>query len=190
MNIKSAEFIKGIVYGDEDLEDDYPQIAFIGRSNAGKSSLINSLTKQKNLARTSSSPGRTREINLFLINRSFYIADLPGYGYVKTSGDERKRLLKLINWYLFESAHVQEKVVLIIDASINPTDKDLEMLHRLEDEGKNIIIVANKIDKVKNSELKKQLQKIQDKVGGHIVVPYSSEKGIGINELSKEILEF
>src|SRR3989338_1650650 len=128
MSIRSATFVKGIVGTDEVLNDHYPQIAFIGRSNSGKSSLINSLTNQKKLARTSPLPGRTQEINLFFINRDTYFLDLPGYGYAKVSKDDREWLQKVIQWYLFKSEYVQKKIVLILDAKVGPTDKDLDMI--------------------------------------------------------------
>ena len=189
MNIKSARFIKGIVADDDLLEDDKPQIAVIGRSNVGKSSLINSLTGQRDLARTSSFPGRTREINVFLINNKFYLVDLPGYGFAKGSGKERDWLVRLINWYLFKSPYDQKIVVLILDANIGPSERDLEMLRALEQAGKNIVVIANKVDKIKKSELKQQLQKIQKVAGAHKIIPYSSDRNIGIKELTAEIFK-
>lgn len=188
MNIKSAKFIKGIVAADEILEDGKPQIAIIGRSNAGKSSLINSVTNQKDLAKTSSFPGRTQELNLFLINNSIYLVDLPGYGFAKASGSARERLENLIDWYLFNSDYQQKKVILIIDAGVGPTASDLSMFHCLEEKEKNIIIVANKIDKLKNSEYHKKLRNITELTGGRKIIPYSSTKKIGIKELTNEIL--
>lgn len=189
MNIRSAKFIKGVVGEDQVLEDNKPQIAFIGRSNVGKSSVINSLTRQENLARTSSFPGRTREINIFLINKSFYFVDLPGYGFAKLSGEERERLRRLISWYLFDSPYDQKKIVLIIDANVGATVNDLDMLQNLEEQGKNVVIVANKVDKIKQSQYKKQLRKIQDTMEAHKIIPYSSKKNIGISDLAKEILQ-
>ncbi|MCX6755470.1 MAG: ribosome biogenesis GTP-binding protein YihA/YsxC [Candidatus Nomurabacteria bacterium] len=188
MKITSAKFVKGVVGDDEILGNGIPQIAFIGRSNVGKSSVINSLTGVKDLARTSSFPGRTQEINLFLINTKFYLVDLPGYGYAKMSNAGRDAIAELISSYFFHSTYVQEKVVLIIDAVVGFTDKDLGMLRALEEHDKNIIIVANKIDKLKKSELNKQLKKIGDMTMGHIIIPYSALKKIGIKELSKEML--
>lgn len=187
MQITSAEFIKGIKGSDEILEDGKPQIAFIGRSNVGKSSVINSLTRKKNLAITSSFPGRTREINLFLINKSFYLLDLPGYGFAKASHEAREHLFKLIDWYLFKSPYQQKRVVLIIDANIGPTDDDLELLNTLDDYKKDIVIVANKVDKIKKSKYEAQLKEIKDLVGGHIVVPYSSHEKVGISALANEV---
>jgi len=188
MKIQSAEFVKGIVGDDESLADGNPQIAFIGRSNVGKSSTINSLVNDKKLARTSAGPGRTREINLFLINKSFYLVDLPGYGFAQASAEGKQRLRDLIGWYFFESPYSQKKVVLIIDANVGPTELDLEMLHALTAHGKNVIVVANKIDKIKKSVYVKQMKKVQAAVGPRLVIPYSAEKRIGIGELTKEVL--
>ena len=187
MNIKSAKFIKGIVKPDTALENDLPQIAFIGRSNAGKSSVINSLAGDKKLARTSNSPGRTQQINLFLINDAFYLLDLPGYGYAKAPEKTKKLLKSIIYGYLFESHYVQKKVVLIIDSRIGPTKLDLEILDLLEQHKKNIVIVANKVDKIKSSVYQKQIKSIQEKIGEHTIIPYSAEKKTGTEELWDEI---
>lgn len=189
MNIISAKFIKGIVAADELLDDGKDQIAFIGRSNVGKSSTINALTKKPGLAKTSSFPGRTQEINVFLINKLFYLIDLPGYGYTKTSRYAREQIQKLIYWYLLDSKYRQKKVVLIIDANVGPTENDLKMLQSLQDKGKDIIVIANKIDKVKRSIQQKQLKKIQNIIGHHKVIPFSTEKNIGLQELTAKILE-
>ncbi len=187
MNITSAQFMKGLTGPDSSLEDGIPQIAFIGRSNVGKSSVINTLANQKDLAKTSSFPGRTQQINLFLINKSFYLVDLPGYGFAQVSGDKRGQIEGLINWYFFDSKYQQKKVVLIIDAKIGPTKDDMEMLFSLEENGKDIIIVANKVDKIKKPDYDKQLEKIKAMVGIHKVIPYSAEKRFGVNELAGEI---
>lgn len=186
MIIKSAKFIKGIVGTDSMLDDEYPQIAFIGRSNSGKSSLLNVLTNQKNLARTSSFPGRTQEINLFRINGNINFLDLPGYGYAKVSKDDRDWLQKVIQWYLFQSGY-QQKIVLILDAKVGPTDKDLAMIQQLENHGKDFVIVANKIDKIRQPDLETQLQHIQDIVGDHVIIPFSTIKRIGVSELLKAL---
>jgi len=186
--IASAEFVKGVVGTDVILADGTPQVAFIGRSNVGKSSVINSLTKKKDLARTSSFPGRTQELNVFLINRSLYLVDLPGYGFAKGSHELRERLLKLIDWYLLRSGYVQKKIVLIIDAYVGPIETDLEVFQRLLEYGKDIVVVANKVDKLRQSEYQKQLQSIQNIFQGCRVIPYSSYTKIGIKELTNEIL--
>lgn len=138
MRITSAEFIKGIAGTDKILEDGDSHVALIGRSNVGKSSVINSLTRQKKLARTSVTPGRTQEINVFLINRTLYLLDLPGYGFVKESREVKERVGKLINWYLFVSPYTQKKVIVIIDALVGLKDSDIDMLNALQEHGKRI----------------------------------------------------
>lgn len=187
MNITSAKFVKGIVEADPALESGYPQIAFIGRSNVGKSSVINAFVNQKGLAITSSFPGRTQQINLFLVNKNFYLVDLPGYGFAKVSAERRQQIEDLINWYFFDSGYKQKKVILIIDANIGPTVDDLNMLHSLEDEGKQIIVLANKVDKIKKSEYDKKFEKIHLVIGDHKIIPFSAEKRFGINELVNAI---
>ncbi len=183
MKVTSAVFIKGIVADDELLHDGIPQVAFIGRSNAGKSSTINALTGNKKLSKTSSFPGRTQEINLFLIDNSTYLVDLPGYGFATASHETREKLRNLISGYLFDMKYHQKKVVLIIDAKVGPTKSDLEVLLELERLGKDVIVAVNKIDKVKNSEYSKQMKKIRETIGEHLIIPYSAEEGRGIEDL-------
>jgi len=187
VNITSAKFIKGIVDADEILDDGIPQVAFIGRSNVGKSSVINTLANKKDLAKTSSFPGRTREINIFLINNSFYLVDLPGYGFAKGSKQEQEKIQSLIYWYLLDSRYRQKKVVLIIDAELGATNNDLQMLYSLKERGKDVVVVANKVDKIKKSSYKKQLADIQSALGDYKIIPYSAKKKIGVNELANEI---
>lgn len=189
MQITSAVFIKGVRGTDPILAGNKPYIAFIGRSNVGKSSVINSLVKKKNFARVSVSPGRTREINLFLINNSFYLVDLPGYGFAKASREVQEHIQQLIYWYLLNSEYEQKKVILIIDANVGPTDNDMKMLYSLEEKGKNIVVVANKIDKIKSQAYEQQLRDIQHRVGSHTVIPYSAKKGIGVGALVNEIVQ-
>lgn len=188
MKIESAQFIKGALGSDGIFENGIPQVAFIGRSNAGKSSVINSLVNQNDLAKTSSFPGRTQKINLFLINNSLYFVDFPGYGYTKVSDKLKDSLRAMVNWYFFVSNYEQKKVVLIIDASVGPTRDDLDMLHSLEDYKKDIIVVANKIDKIKQAEYEKQFKTIKELIKVHQIIPYSAKKKIGVKELLKEIL--
>lgn len=187
MKITSAKFIKGVVGPDNAINNDTPQIAFIGRSNAGKSSLLNSLTNSKKLAITSKTPGRTKEINMFLINNTHYFMDLPGYGYAKASGEALMKLGDLIYWYLFESPY-DPTVVLLIDSIVGPTEDDLEMLRELENQGKDIVVVANKVDKIKKSHYLNRLKQLSQLLPGHKIFPYSSTKKIGIQELTDELL--
>ncbi len=187
MKIKSADFVKGIMGEDEILEDGIPQVAFIGRSNVGKSSVINSIVNRRDLAHSSSTAGRTREVNFFLVNKAFYLVDLPGYGYAKMSLENRDTLRKLIYWYLLY-AHVEHrKVVIIIDAKVGVTDYDLEVLRRLDEDGKNVVVVANKVDKIRKSSYVAQMAEIQKAVGTHKVIPYSATDKIGVGELINEI---
>ncbi len=187
MNIESSRFIKGIVQDDEIMNDGIPQIAFIGRSNVGKSSLINALTKSK-ISRISSTAGRTQEINFFLINNSVYFVDLPGYGFAKVSNTKRDELSNLINSYLFNDIWTQKKVVLIIDINVGMTDKDIKMYNDLKDHGKNIIVALSKVDKIKQSDFHKNIREIEKTTGSQTLFQFSSEKKIGTEELVEEIL--
>jgi len=188
MKIESAEFIKGVIGTDTIFEDGIPQVAFIGRSNAGKSSVINSLVGQKKLAVTSSFPGRTQRLNFFLINKKIYLVDLPGYGYAKVPDKIKRNLQRMVNWYFFTSEYDQQKVILIIDAEVGPTKDDLEMLYSLEDKSKNVVVVANKIDKIKKSEYDAQFAKIKELIGHHKIIPYSAKKNFGVKDLLSEVL--
>jgi GTP-binding protein len=188
MTINSAKFLKGIVGPDEMLENGTPQIAFIGRSNAGKSTLLNSLTGAKKLAVTSKTPGRTKEINVFLINDTHYFLDLPGYGYAKAGGQTRKNLSDLIFWYLLDVDYNQ-KIVLLIDSVVGPTANDLEVLRELEKVGRDMVIVLNKVDKIKKSQYQNQMNKLRDQLPGHKLFPYSSQTKVGTAELLDELLQ-
>lgn len=188
MKIESAKFIKSALGTDILLENGIPQVAFIGRSNVGKSSVINSLVNQNDLARTSAFPGRTQMINIFLINNSLYFVDLPGYGYAKLPGKLRDSLRAMVNWYFFVSEYKQKKVVLIIDADVGPTKDDFDLLKALDEYKKDVVIVANKIDKIKKSEYEAKFKTIENLIGPHRIIPYSAKDKIGIDELLKEIL--
>ncbi len=180
MKIQSATFAKGIVNPHEMLKETLPQIVFIGRSNVGKSSLINLLTKQKGLARTSALPGRTKEINTFLINHKTLFVDLPGYGFARTNETERDTLYHRINEYLFGPNQRHAKIILIMDAYVGPTKDDLEMLQLLQESKKSILVVLNKIDKIKKSTFRKHIQDIVEKLGDtpHLLVSTKTKTGI------------
>jgi GTP-binding protein len=180
--------MKGLVGDDEILADGIPQIAFIGRSNVGKSSLINVITNSK-ASRTSSFPGRTQEINIFLINNSFYLVDLPGYGFARASGLGREKIGELIDSYLFNSIYNQKKVVMIIDANVGMTEKDILMFNELRNHQKDFIIIANKIDKLKQSDYQKNMNDIKKIIGNHLVIPFSNKTRKGIEILINKIFE-
>lgn len=187
MNITSATFVKGFVQPADIAKEDLPQYAFVGRSNVGKSSLINAITKQKGLAKTSSFPGRTQQINLFLINNKLHLVDLPGYGFARVSAGGRDAIFELIRGYIFGDIPQLKKVVLIIDGFVGPTRDDIDMLEALEQAGKDIVVAVNKVDKIKKTEYKKQMEKVVAKIGAHTIVPISVEKKNGIGELQNAI---
>lgn len=186
MKIVSAKFMKGIVTTDDALTDGTPQIAFVGRSNVGKSSLINTLTNTS-VARTSSSAGSTQEMNLYLINKDFYFLDLPGYGFARASGRGREKIGDLIDLYLFQSGYEQKKVLLVIDANIGMTDKDHSMFEELKDHHKDIIVVFNKIDKMTQSENHHKLLEVRKTIGDTPLVQFSSKKKSGLDKLTELI---
>jgi GTP-binding protein len=186
--ITSTKFVTGIVDDHAILSDGVPQIAFVGRSNVGKSSLINTLTGSS-VSRTSSFPGRTQEINIFLVNKEFYFVDLPGYGFARADGAGREKISELIDSYLFSSVNGQKKVVMIVDLNVGMTEKDMLMLSELEKHQKDFIIVANKTDRATQSELYHKLNEIKKNAGGHMVIPFSSKKRTGLDALLEEILK-
>lgn len=187
MVITSVKFIKGLVGDDKIMDDSIPQVAFIGRSNVGKSSLVNALTKSS-ISRTSSTPGRTAEINFFLVNDSIYFVDLPGYGYAKVSFAMRDKLINLINSYLFNRVYTQKKVVLIIDINVGMTDKDIVMFEDLKKANKSIVLVLSKVDKITQKDFHKNMKAIELITGETPLFQVSAKKGVGINELVEELL--
>lgn len=186
--ITSAQFIKGVVGGEGLPGDIFPQIAFVGRSNVGKSSVINCLTGTKGLAISSSTPGRTLQLNFFLINEKVYFVDLPGYGYSKISLKSAEKMRKMIMWYLEHNQRKPEKVVLIVDANVGPTKFDLEMLELLRENAYDFLILANKADKIKQSEMVKKRRILEEKVDGYRVVYFSTKTARGKEEILEAIL--
>lgn len=187
MKISEAIFVSGAVNPDGYPKDGYKEIAFIGRSNVGKSSLLNSLLSQKKLARTSNTPGRTQQLNFFLVNKEFYFVDLPGYGFAKLSKKERENLLLLIEKYLAQRTELVLSI-LLIDARHLPTEFDLLMKSWLEEIGRPFLIVLTKSDKLSNNELRNQIGKIKLALGVQNVTAYSSITGFGKDSLWKAIL--
>ena len=183
MKIVSAKFIKGITGTDDILYDGRFQVAFIGRSNVGKSTLINSLVTSRHLARTSSTPGQTIRMDIFLINEKFYFVDFPGYGYAKMSLDRREKLRKMILWYLMYSEVKERAVVLIIDSKVGITDFDRQALDILSEQKINHIMIANKVDNLKINIRGKQLELIRDEYPDSQVIAYSTKMNKGKSEL-------
>lgn len=186
MKITSAEFVKSAVAPAHWIADGRPEVAFLGRSNVGKSSLINSLLMRKGLARTSNTPGRTQSINYFLINGSFYFVDLPGYGYAKVSKAMRADWGKMAERYL-SKPDGPALCVQLIDSRHNPTELDLQLKEWLIANGKPSIVVATKADKLSRNQLQKQMKASGELLGGREVLHYSSEKGTGREKLWAEI---
>jgi GTP-binding protein len=187
MEIKKAEFKRSIKGTDDILYEPKLQVAFIGRSNVGKSSLINRLLNKKNLVKTGKLPGKTREINFFLINDSFYFVDLPGYGYAKMSLSEREQLSRMIQWYFSEKVF-KRKVVLILDIKVGPSVMDVEMLEFLSGQGQDVIIVANKADSVNKHERDEEIKAITEMLETEII-PCSAKTKEGRDEILKRLFE-
>ena len=179
MRITSARFVKGITGTNDILYDGRFQIAFIGRSNVGKSTLINSLAGRKHMARTSSSPGQTIRMDFFLINEMFYFVDFPGYGYAKTSADKREKLRKMILWYLMYSKVKNRLIILITDANVGITDFDRDSLDIIREQKLPHIIIANKADKLKMSEREPKLNAIREVSKDSLTIAYSAKENSG-----------
>lgn len=186
MTITSADFVKGILGSDPILGNGNRQVAFVGRSNVGKSSVINSLVMRKDLVKSSSMPGKTREINFFLINKKFYFVDLPGYGFARMGAKGAEKIRKLILWYLGSGEARIRLVVLIVDACVKPMDYDKEMTDILRAENIPFVVVANKIDRLNQTEKAHSLKAIESALGAP-VLPYSARIHKGREELLNEI---
>lgn len=184
VNFNRAEFVLSAVRPDAFIRDGRPQLAFAGRSNVGKSSVINRVTGRKNFARVGASPGKTNQINYFRIDDRGYLVDLPGYGYAKVSKAERDRWGQLMEAY-FASGLITCGVM-IVDARHKPTADDVTMAQWFHGTGCPLIVVANKLDKLKKSEIEPNLQRIREtlELGEEgVIVPFSAEKGTGKQEL-------
>ena len=186
LNFNKAEFARSAGARDGFLRDGLPQFAFAGRSNVGKSSVINRLVNRKNLAYVGASPGKTTQINYFLIGAKAYLVDLPGYGYAKVSQAEKARGGRLMESYFQEGADAITAGVLIVDIRHKPTENDRVMHDWFRQTGCPEIVVANKLDKLKKSQVEPALSLIRETLElteGDILVPFSAEKGVGKEEL-------
>lgn len=191
MNLHNAEFILSAASLSSCPKDGLPQIAFAGKSNVGKSSVINRLLMRKNFARVGEAPGKTTHINFFLIDKAMYLVDLPGYGYAKVPKAEKDRWAKLIESY-FAHPDLITLGVLIVDARHKPTANDVIMAQWFQQSERPYLVVANKMDKLKKSEIEPNLQTIRETLGlddSVPMVPFSAEKGEGREQLLSHILK-
>ncbi|NLV22207.1 MAG: YihA family ribosome biogenesis GTP-binding protein [Syntrophomonadaceae bacterium] len=190
MVVKKAEFVSSFVDIKSLPADNLPEIALVGRSNVGKSSLINKLVNRKNLAKSSSTPGKTRTLNYYLINGAFYMVDLPGYGYARVSKQEQNKWGKTIEKYL-SSRQQLRGVIQLLDIRHPPTENDIMMKQWLEHHQIPILLIATKTDKVSRNEKNKNLaviKKALDLEPDQSPITFSAENGEGVNEV-KEALE-
>ena len=172
-------------------KDELPKIALSGRSNVGKSSLINTVLGRKNFARVGASPGKTIHINYFLIDNKAYFVDLPGYGYAKVSMSEKNRWAKLIETYLNRDDDAFTLGIFIVDIRHKPTADDVVMANWFIESGCSFVVVANKLDKLKKSEIAPNMQVIREDLelpDDVPLIPFSAEKGTGKDELVRYIL--
>ena len=186
LNFGKAAFSRSAGAPKDFLKDGLPQFAFAGRSNVGKSSVINRLLNRKNLAYVGASPGKTTQINYFLVDDRAYLVDLPGYGYAKVSQAEKERWAKLMETYFQEGADAITAGVLIVDIRHRPTENDKVMHSWFRESGCPEIIVANKLDKLKKSQVEPALALIRETLeltDEDILIPFSAEKGMGKDEL-------
>ena len=185
INFNKAEFVLSAVRSGTFIRDGRPQVTFAGRSNVGKSSVINRLLNRRNFARVGATPGKTNQINYFRIDDQIYFTDLPGYGYAKVSKEERDRWGRLMESY-FQEQGLITLGVLIVDARHKPTADDVTMCDWFKGTGCPLIVVANKLDKLKKKEIEPNLQTIRDTLTldeEDILIPFSAEKGTGKTEL-------
>lgn len=192
LNVNKAEFIKSAADPKGFIRSPLPNIVFAGKSNVGKSSVINRLLNRKNFARVGQQPGKTIHVNYFLIDGKTYFVDLPGYGYAKVSQSERERWGKLMEQYFAEEGLISLGI-LIVDSRHKPTADDITMAQWFYSTGCPMVVVANKCDKLKKSELEpnmaiiRQDLKLPDDI---MLIPFSAQNGLGADKLMTEILKY
>lgn len=190
VNVNRAEFIKSAADPGQFIRSSLPTAVFAGKSNVGKSSVINRLLNRKNFARVGAQPGKTIHVNYFKIDDKLYFVDLPGYGYAKVSQSERERWGRLMEQFFAEPGLVTLGVM-IVDARHKPTTDDVTMAAWFKQSGCRLVVVANKLDKLKKSEIEPNLRRIRETLDlpdAITLIPFSAEKGQGRDELMREIL--
>lgn len=191
MNLHNAEFIRSVTAVADCPRDGLPQIAFAGKSNVGKSSVINKLLLRKNFARVGEAPGKTTHINFFRIDNKIYLVDLPGYGYAKVPMKEKERWGRLMEAY-FAAEDTIDYGVMLVDARHKPTANDVIMADYFKASGKPFAVVANKLDKLKKSEIEPNLECIRQTLTlpeNVPLIPFSAESGLGREALLGIILK-
>ena len=189
MNFNNVEFLISAASTRDFPANRLPEIAFAGKSNVGKSSVINRLLNRKNFARVGDKPGKTIHVNYFTIDRRCYFVDLPGYGFAKVSQSEKDRWARLMESYF--AANRIDLGVLIVDARHAPTNNDITMAQWFMDSGCPFVVVANKLDKLKKSEIEPNLNTIREDLElpeDCPVIPFSAEKGTGRDDLIRLVL--
>ena len=189
MNFQKVEFLISAASTKDFPKKTMPEIAFAGKSNVGKSSVINRILQRKNFARVGDKPGKTIHVNYFTVDQKCYFVDLPGYGYAKVSQSEKARWGKLMEDYF--AANRIDLGVMIVDYRHAPTNNDITMARWFIDSGCPFVVVANKMDKLKKSELEPNLKTIREDLElpeGTPIIPFSAEKGIGRDELVRMIV--
>lgn len=191
MNLHNAEFIRSVTAVADCPKDGLPQIAFAGKSNVGKSSVINKLLLRKNFARVGEAPGKTTHINFFRIDNKIYLVDLPGYGYAKVPMKEKERWGRLMEAY-FAAEDTIDYGVMIVDARHKPTTNDVTMAEYFKASGRPFVVVANKMDKLKKSEIEPNLACIRETLAlpeTVALIPFSAENGLGREALLSVLLK-
>ncbi len=189
MNFQKVEFLISAANPKDFPKNRLPEIAFAGKSNVGKSSVINRLLQRKNFARVGEKPGKTIHVNYFTVDGKCYLVDLPGYGYAKVSQSEKERWGKLMEDYF--AANRIDLGVMIVDARHAPTNNDITMASWFIQSGCPFVVIANKLDKLKKSEIEPNLQTIREDLElpeDCILIPFSAEKGTGRDELVRLVV--
>lgn len=191
MRVKSAQYLRSVVRSEDFLGAGRPQVAFVGRSNVGKSTLLNKLVGRHSLARISSTPGRTRAINYFEINSRFYFVDLPGYGYAKVSKTERESWGRLMASY-FEMASGSAMVIQLVDAKVGATELDRQSAEYLRSVGIDPVVVATKADRLKRGKREAALASVRRDLGlpDSIIIPFEAPSGNGAKQIWKSIEQY
>ncbi len=200
MKVKDAKFIKGIRGSDNILLENIKHIAFFGRSNVGKSSAINAILGRNNLVKSSSKPGKTKEINFFktsfFLNKNgdeekieeLFFVDLPGYGYARLSTEQRETIRKMIIWYLVEQENIDKINIVVLDAKVGLTEFDKEILYIIKDTEQKAIVLLNKIDKLNQKNKRKIVDKITKEIN-FPVIEFSAFKKKGVENFLNTIIK-